>query len=149
MADRLTALGYQTGSYSINGQNSILSGEVGLSPAQAFLSPWGIEEFNGKPSISNMEDHMRDLNNATSSSSGKFGITWSELFESGMREYQVLTEALDGVTTDIAFPASLLGSQLEQTAMLMKARNELGNDRQFFYTTSGGWDTHGKKIETI
>lgn len=76
MADRLTSLGYQTGSYSIDAHNFILTGKPQQSPAEVYVSERGLEEFNIWPSTTNMEEHLRDLNNVTVESSGKFGKTW-------------------------------------------------------------------------
>lgn len=62
--------------------------------------------------------------------------------------YTALQDALAAappVTT--AFPATLLGRQLEMVAHLIAARGELGMRRMVFYVVQGGYDTHDSQSE--
>lgn len=44
------------------------------------------------------------------------------------------------------FPTSALGQQLKQVAKLIQARSALGLNRQVFYTSLGGFDTHASQL---
>lgn len=143
MADVLTEKGFKTGSYSVDGNSNILPGSPGLSQAPFSVQAWGIEEFNQRASTSDMEDHLRDLNNITKSTSGKFGKYWSELFDDGLNQYNLLKDTLEGAESNEEFPQdSYFAQQLRTVSLLMKERESLGNDRQFFFTALGGFDTH-------
>jgi uncharacterized protein (DUF1501 family) len=54
-----------------------------------------------------------------------------------------LTNALNGVTITTPFPATLIASQLQTVAKIMKIRASLGVQRQVFFCQLGGFDTHG------
>jgi uncharacterized protein (DUF1501 family) len=47
-----------------------------------------------------------------------------------------------------AFPATNLGSQLQQIAQVIQARGSLGANRQIFFCALGGFDTHAAQLET-
>lgn len=98
------------------------------------------------PSTSNMENHMRDLNEISSSTSGKFAKMFSELFDNGLNEYNLLKSTLDGAEPNKQFPQSHIGQQMRTVSLLMKEHQALGNDRQFFFTQLGGFDTHQNQV---
>jgi uncharacterized protein (DUF1501 family) len=54
-----------------------------------------------------------------------------------------VTAATGGVKLTTGFPGSNLGQQLKVVAQLIGARAALGNGRQVFMVTLGGFDTHG------
>ncbi len=66
---------------------------------------------------------------------------------------KILSDALTGVSLNTQFDASagLLGQQLEQVALIMKA-NQLGvglnMKKQIFFCSLGGFDTHTGELET-
>jgi uncharacterized protein (DUF1501 family) len=59
-----------------------------------------------------------------------------------------LGTALKGVTLSTAFPETGLGNQLKQVATIIKARETLGMQRQIFFCSLGGFDTHTGELET-
>jgi uncharacterized protein (DUF1501 family) len=59
-----------------------------------------------------------------------------------------LTNALNGVNINTAFPATLIASQLKTVAKIMKIRASLGVQRQIFFCQLGGFDTHGAQLAT-
>jgi uncharacterized protein (DUF1501 family) len=61
---------------------------------------------------------------------------------------QLLTKALTGVTVTTTFPTTSLGAQLKQVAQIIKARETLGMQRQIFFCSFGGFDTHTVELET-
>ena len=64
-----------------------------------------------------------------------------------------ISEALkNNPVTPMRFPTSSLGRQLQQVAQLIKARVSLGMERQIFFCSTGGFDTHSDQLlrhETI
>ena len=54
-----------------------------------------------------------------------------------------ISQALgNNVETTVAFPNTTLGNQLKQIARIVKSRVVLNVNRQIFFCTLGGWDTH-------
>lgn len=62
---------------------------------------------------------------------------------------QALSKALAGVSVSTTFPMTNLGSQLKQVATIIKARENLGMQRQIFFCSLGGFDTHTGELETL
>ena len=63
-----------------------------------------------------------------------------------------ISNALENHTVSTPFPSSSLGRQLQQVAQLIKARGDLGMERQIFFCSTGGFDTHSDQMprhETI
>ncbi|MCS7314659.1 MAG: DUF1501 domain-containing protein, partial [Bryobacterales bacterium] len=61
----------------------------------------------------------------------------------GMELSRTLTRLLSGASPlKTAFPATTLGRQMESIARLIHGRNELGQRRQVFFASLGGWDHH-------
>merc|ERR1719203_1460610 len=146
MADVLTKKGYNTGSYSMSGDNFVLLGEPFESPEVNHFNFQGVKQFNEIPSIDGMNVTMAKLNNPTTTMSGKFGKTWSDIFDSSIRQTETLYDVLNSVTLDTSFPTNTgFVSSLAQVSKVIKARNEIGNDRQFFFINAGGWDTHSEQ----
>jgi uncharacterized protein (DUF1501 family) len=52
-----------------------------------------------------------------------------------------------GPTLATAFPDSSLGQQLQTVARLIAVRDQLGGNRQVFFVSTGGFDTHDDQIE--
>ena len=146
MADVLTKNGYNTGSYSISGRTFALLGEPQKSPGVNYIDSGGMKKFNQKASTDDMDVLMAKLNNPTTTMSGKFGKTWSDIFDSSIRQTETLYNVLNSVTLDTSFPTNTeFVSSLAQVSKVIKARNEIGNDRQFFFINAGGWDTHSEQ----
>lgn len=59
-----------------------------------------------------------------------------------------LSTALAGITLTTAFPNTNLGNQLKQIAQIIKARSSLGLQRQIFFASLGGFDTHSNQLAT-
>jgi uncharacterized protein (DUF1501 family) len=60
-----------------------------------------------------------------------------------MENRALLAEALEGVALSTAFPATGLGQQLGMVAQLISARARLGLNKQCFFCSIDGFDTHG------
>jgi uncharacterized protein (DUF1501 family) len=58
-----------------------------------------------------------------------------------------LAGALNGVTAlQTQFPNTSIGNQLKQVAQIIKVKNNLGVNRQVFFCSLGGFDTHSDQI---
>jgi len=68
------------------------------------------------------------------------------LTAAGIQAGKELNAALSNVVLQTVFPQSGLGSQLAQVAQIMKVRATLGVNRQIFFVSQGGYDTHTDQI---
>jgi uncharacterized protein (DUF1501 family) len=60
-----------------------------------------------------------------------------------------LAAALNGATAlQTQFPNTSLGNQLKQVAQIIKAKSNLGVNRQVFFCSLGGFDTHSDQLNT-
>ncbi|HTQ58806.1 MAG TPA: DUF1501 domain-containing protein [Candidatus Solibacter sp.] len=60
---------------------------------------------------------------------------------------QVLSDALKSIQPlQTKFPANYLGQQLQQVAQVIAARSALGVQRQIFFCSYGGFDTHADQL---
>ncbi|MBN8730461.1 MAG: DUF1501 domain-containing protein [Acidobacteria bacterium] len=67
----------------------------------------------------------------------------------GLRISQVLSAATTGASgLATRFPATTLGRQLESVARIIRMRGDLGVNRQVFFCSLGGFDTHINQLAT-
>jgi uncharacterized protein (DUF1501 family) len=60
---------------------------------------------------------------------------------------QVLSQALQNIPPiQTQFPNNYLGQQLQQVAQVISARSALGVNRQIFFCSYGGFDTHSDQL---
>ena len=64
----------------------------------------------------------------------------------GLAQSQVLAAALQGTSLPNGFPATGLGQQLQQIAQIISVQSKLGVNRQIFFCSLGGFDTHSTQI---
>jgi uncharacterized protein (DUF1501 family) len=70
-----------------------------------------------------------------------------QLMSDGIAAGQALNAALQsGAALTTVFPQTGLGQQLQQVAQIMKVRQTLGVNRQIFFATQGGYDTHTNEL---
>ncbi|HEY0232689.1 MAG TPA: DUF1501 domain-containing protein [Dokdonella sp.] len=74
--------------------------------------------------------------------------TYAASMDHTIRTYQSIGGALAGAADVGTFPASYLGSQLAMVAKLISVRAALGVQRQVFFVTSNGYDTHDAELAT-
>jgi uncharacterized protein (DUF1501 family) len=72
-----------------------------------------------------------------------FEQTWLNLMGRSIEVQRVLSAALQSSVLTTPFPDTGLGRQLGMAAKLIAARGALGLSRQCFFTSIGGFDTHG------
>ena len=142
IADALTQKGIKTNTFSISGQQVLLTGEPGAGPSQFILSSSGLSAFNSNPSIPSMNDVILALNNATTADSGFFAETWSSKLSDAISKQEILKTAVDSTTVTTPFPNSGIGNQLKMVTQLMQTAATRGVSRDIFYVTDGGYDTH-------
>jgi uncharacterized protein (DUF1501 family) len=73
----------------------------------------------------------------------------SSVMTQTITQSKVLAGALSSLPTmQTQFPATGLGAQLKQVAQIMQARSTLGLQRQIFFCSLGGFDTHSAQLTT-
>jgi uncharacterized protein (DUF1501 family) len=73
----------------------------------------------------------------------------SAVMSQSIAESKILAAALNGLPAlQTQFPATGIGAQLQQVAQIMQARTTLGLQRQIFFCSLGGFDTHSAQLIT-
>jgi len=73
----------------------------------------------------------------------------SSITSNSLTESKILSQALASAPTlATTFPSTSLGSQLKQVAQIISVRSALGLNRQVFFCSLGGFDTHSNQIAT-
>jgi uncharacterized protein (DUF1501 family) len=73
----------------------------------------------------------------------------SAVMSQTIAESKILAAALNGLPAlQTQFPATGIGAQLQQVAQIMQARTTLGLQRQIFFCSLGGFDTHSAQLLT-
>ena len=73
----------------------------------------------------------------------------SAVMSQSIAESKILAAALNGLPAlQTQFPATGIGAQLQQVAQIMQARATLGLQRQIFFCSLGGFDTHSAQLIT-
>ena len=143
MADILSSASIPTNVFSIDGQQVFLTGEAGLGgPSQFSVSEGGFSAFNSNPSISNMNDVIKALNNDTTAESGFYGETWSAKLSEALRKQEELKTEVDKVSATTEFPTDSTSREFEMITRIMQTRDARGVKRDMFYLSDGGYDTH-------
>ena len=138
--DRGSTAAYRTGTYSLAGVTKMVEGEQ----APTVLDGSGVVTF----------EHQAELEEPISEITGSpytsvFGETWAHLLRDSLNTSQTLRAATSAVSLSASFPSTGLGSQFEQVARTVGARGSLGEERQVFYVTLGGFDTHSSLKDTV
>lgn len=77
-----------------------------------------------------------------------FQDTYSSLTRQAVESVNFFKTALAQKDTDIpAFSATRLSQDLKMIAEIMSVQQQLGNNRQIFFTTFGGWDHHDEVLD--
>jgi uncharacterized protein (DUF1501 family) len=70
----------------------------------------------------------------------------STITGNALQQSATLAGALQGVTLQTVFPTTSLGRQLSQIAKIIKVHGALSLNRQMFFCSQGGYDTHSNQI---
>ncbi len=73
----------------------------------------------------------------------------SSVMTQSLNQSKVLSAALKSLPAlQTAFPATSIGAQLKQVAQIIQAQPALGLQRQIFFCSLGGFDTHSAQLPT-
>ena len=142
MATILTDAGIPTNLFSINGQQMFLTGEVGFGPAQFILHSSGLTAFNSDPSVANMNNVIKSLNDDNTADSGFHAETWSSKLTESINRQKSLKEKVDLTNVTTLFPVGGIADQLKLVTRIMQTREARGSKRDIFYVQDAGYDTH-------
>jgi len=137
------AAAYRTGTYSLDGMVKILEGER----APIVLDRSGVVSFAHQ---AEMQDAISNITlGGEQSYKSIFGETWAKELQDSLSTSQTLSAATSGVSLSATFPTDALGQQFEQVARVIAARSNLQEERQVFFVTHGGFDTHSSLKDTV
>jgi len=144
LTERLVAAGTNNRGYaalSVTGGNLWETGEQGLVPYKVGASgDFGFDFYDPAGS-----DALSTAIAATLAEprSHLFQQAWLDAMSRSIEVQRVLSSALSGTSLTTVFPNTGLGDQLQMIARLIAARGSLGLNRQVFFASLGGFDTHG------
>lgn len=150
LADTLTSLNVGSSisaGLSLTGSNVFQVGQTSLPYAvspEGVISLWYYNETWG-----NVETEVtRSMLQATTTN--LYETTYRELFRRAIDNSQYLSQALERAPAiTVTFPAQVsLASQLKMVAKLISIRTELRAQRQIFFCSAEGYDTHGEQLPT-
>ncbi len=131
---------------SVSGNSALLNGTittgVNISPGSNF----GLDSFGSRAA---MDARFAALQQILTFDTGVQLIGSAEGVLSGaIQSAQSINQALSsGTPLATVFPGTGLGQQLAQVAKIIQVRSALGMDRQIFFASFGGFDTHSNLIQ--
>src|SRR3954463_4388285 len=132
-------------SLSIAGTNTF---EVGNTVLPYVISPngsIGLSGFHGSANANTRMQAFKDL--LALPHNNLFEQAYSDTVSRSIAANELLTSALAGIPTlQTVFPNTTLASQLKMVAKLIAARTNLSMQRQIFFCSVGGYDTHGDQL---
>jgi uncharacterized protein (DUF1501 family) len=130
---------------SIAGTNTF---EVGNTVLPYILSPngsIGLSGFDGSANANVRLQAFKDL--LALPHNNLFEQAYADTVSRSIAANELLTTALAGIPAfQTVFPSTNLGSQLSMIAKLINARTNLSMNRQIFFCSVGGYDTHGDQL---
>jgi uncharacterized protein (DUF1501 family) len=130
---------------SIAGTNTF---EVGNTVLPYVISPTGsvgLAGFDGSANANVRLQAFKDL--LALPHNNLFEQAYSDTVSRSIAANDLLTTALAGIPAfQTVFPNSSLGQQLNMVAKLIAARTNLSMNRQIFFCSVGGYDTHGDQL---
>lgn len=132
-------------SISIAGTNTF---EVGNTVLPYVVSPSGsigLSGFDGSANANIRLQAFKDL--LALPHNNLFEQAYADTVSRSIAANELLTTALAGIPAlQTVFPTTSLGSQLSMIAKLIAARTNLSMQRQIFFCSVGGYDTHGDQL---
>jgi uncharacterized protein (DUF1501 family) len=128
--------------FSVAG-NSLLG--TGTATQPVALTPGGSLQLTGFNSTAASQARWSALNNLLNLDSGvSLAQAANHTLANSINDANVLGQALSmGSPLKTQFPNTSLGQQLQQVAKVIQVANYLGTERQIFFCSLGGFDTHG------
>ena len=133
--------------FSVAG-NSIMG--AGVSTQQVAVNPGGSLDLAGFSSSSASQIRKAALQSLLTTNTGaKLAQSADGVVSDSLADAQALDSALSKSSAlNTKFPATSLGAQLAQVAQIIKVREGLGMQRQIFFCSLGGFDTHSGELNT-
>jgi len=133
---------------SLAGQNLFQRGRFVDQYVVNPCSPDG--DYCGIETISYLGDYQNELGTQTfqalmaaGTQAHPFERAYADATRRAIRNYETLGSVLGTLPAwDAAFPETVIGQQLRQAANLIHVRQALGLQRQIFFVSQGGYDTH-------
>jgi hypothetical protein len=144
--DLLSQQGLSVGAFSLDSNSISLIGKPGETATPMILSNGGVVQFNENPSDDGMDAAIASLNGEVEAHTGAFGDWYSETLLKSLAHNKLLYDTLVDKETEVTFPNSHLGRQLQMVAKMIDSRNERGTDADVFFISKGGWDTHSQVL---
>jgi uncharacterized protein (DUF1501 family) len=146
-ADILQALNapssFPTG-VSTSGNPVFLAGQ-NTRPASVTNGGLGLDGSDGSPAANARDESFQQI--LTFDTGMTLIQTANRFMAEGIQAGKDLNAALSsGGALQTVFPQTGLGSQLQQVAQIMKVRSALGMNRQIFFVSMGGFDTHTNQL---
>jgi len=134
-------------SVSVAGENSF---QIGNVVSQYAVNPGGAVVLNGTTGGSiNPLRYSTQLDLLSLQEANLFQAAFSSLNTSAISDSTLLTSVLAGASPlQTVFPSTSLGTQLQMIARLISAAPTLGLNRQVFFASLGGFDTHTVELAT-
>lgn len=130
---------------SIAGTNTF---EVGNSVIPYQITPngtIGLSGFNGSTNANIRLQAFKDL--LAQPHNNLFEQAYADTVSRSIADNDFITAALNGVPAlTTVFPATSLGQQLAMVAKMIGARSNLSMQRQIFFVSVDGFDTHGDQL---
>jgi uncharacterized protein (DUF1501 family) len=155
MADVIKAAGTASNCYnskfppilSVAGQTIFCTGNQTQPFAMIPGAPPGLNDFGdtsapGQARLAALQQILT-LDSGISLVQPASNVTFNTIAQS-----KVLAGALQGARTTFAtpFPTTGIGNQLKQVAQIISVQSQLGVNRQIFFCSIGGFDTHSDQI---
>lgn len=150
MADIVTDT---TNDNEVVSMNISLSGvatfETGRNVVPYVVQPGGATELDGYANSTNARDIIyRQVTDSVldATYSDLLQKTYARTNRNSIDAAVQFNTAVGGVSLDTVFPESYLGNQLQMIARTIGARETLGQRRQIYFVTVGGWDHHDEVL---
>jgi len=121
-----------------------LTGRINISPDVFTVGRNGVTPFNRYEAIENMTSVLQSLHGQADFGTSVFTESFSKALLGAIEQ----TDLLNGIlaTTDVTstFPNTVIGLRLKVLAQMIKARQDMGVERDFFFVEMGGFDTHSQ-----
>ena len=130
---------------SIAGTNTFEVGNTVIPYTVSSNGSIGLAGFDGSANANVRLQAFKDL--LALPHNNLFEQAFSDTVSRSIAANELLTSALAGVPTlQTVFPNTSLASQLKMVAKLIAARTNLSMQRQIFFCSVGGYDTHGDQL---
>jgi uncharacterized protein (DUF1501 family) len=125
---------------SLAGNSLFLTGQ-NTTPASVSNGGLGLEGSDGSPASNARDAAFQQI--LTFDTGMSLIQNANRALADGIQAGKELNAALSTATAlTTAFPNTSLGNQLKQVAQILKVRGNLGLNRQIFFVSQGGYDTH-------